>query len=415
MLASMGGRWGQHDPFRSRLFRGLAFAASLPLLFSCSASEPPTPPLLEIPVVEVIQRDQPIEMEMVGQTLGSSDIPIRARVEGVLLGMHFVEGRDVEAGQLLYEIDPVPFQSAVVGAEGRLAEARTNLARTKADLNRIRPLAEMNAVSQADLDAAVSYYEAALGGLQSARARVEQAEIRLSYTRIHSPIGGRIGISAARVGEFVGRSPNPVVLNFVSKIDPIRVRFSIDERTYLLIARQLRRNLQETGKPSNLGRGLELILADGTTHLHRGHAVGADAAIDPKTGTFMFEADFPNPEDIVLAGQFARVRAVAEVRKGALLIPSRSVSELQGNYRVFVISKDGTAEMRPVELGPTIGNLRIVESGVKAGERVALEIMRLRPGMQIEPTLVALDASGAPLPTEPETKGQVADEAPAGA
>ena len=319
----------------------LGILSSLAFQVSCGSSEPPVMPPLEIAVVEVVQRDQPISMDMVGETRGSSDIPIRARVEGVVTGMHFTEGRSVDEGQLLYTIDPDPFNMEVVEAEGSRAEVKTRLAKAKADLDRVRPLAEMNAVSQADLDGAVAQFDAALGALKSARARVRQAEIRLGYTRIHAPISGRIGISTARVGEFVGIAPNPVVLNFVSQTDPIRVRFSIDERTYLSLARRLRELQRETGKTSRAGSGLQLTLADGTIHPFRGRVVAADAAVDPKTGTFTFEADFANSDAVVLAGQFARVRAVAEIREGALLVPSRSISELQGNFRVFVVDDDG--------------------------------------------------------------------------
>ena len=372
----------------------LGLLASLAFVTACGPSEPPVMPLLEIAVAQVVQRDQPITMDMVGQTRGSSDIPIRARVEGVVTGMYFVEGRSVEEGQLLYTIDPEPFQQQVVEAEGSVAEAKTMLAKAKSDLDRIRPLAEMNAVSQSDLDGAVAQYEAALGSLQSARARVRQATIRLGYTRIHSPIAGRIGISEARVGEFVGVAPNPVVLNFVSQTDPIRVRFSIDERTYLSLARRLRELQEETGERTKMSAGLQLTLADGTVHPFPGRVVAADAAVNPKTGTFTFEADFANPEGIVLAGQFARVRAVAEVRKGALLVPSRSTSELQGNFRVYVVGDDGKVEMRAVELGAVIGSFRLVESGLAAGERVAVEIMKLKPGMTVKPKLVALDENG---------------------
>ncbi len=389
-------------PLCPRLTRGrplfLALTASLVFLLGCGPSEPPVIPPLEIAVVEVVQRDQPITMEMVGQTRGSSDIPIRARVEGVVTGMHFVEGRSVEEGQLLYTIDPEPFQQEVVEAEGHVAESRTMLAKAKSDLDRIRPLAEMNAVSQADLDGAVAQYEAALGSLQSSRARVKQATIRLGYTRIHSPIAGRIGISEARVGEFVGISPNPVVLNFVSQTDPIRVRFAIDERTYLTLARRIR-ELQSAEKPA-AGQGLQLTLADGTVHPFPGHIVAADAAVNPKTGTFTFEADFANPDRIVLAGQFARVRAVAEVREGALLVPSRSTSDLQGKFRVFVVKDDDTIEIRAVELGPVIDSFRIIDSGLMPGERVAIEIMKLQPGMAIRPKLVALDDKGVIVATD---------------
>jgi membrane fusion protein (multidrug efflux system) len=380
-------------PFTRAGLALLGFVASLVLLVGCGSSEPPVPPPLEIAVVEVVQRDQPITMDMVGETRGSSDIPIRARVEGVVTGMYFVEGRSVEEGQLLYTIDPEPFQQEVVEAEGSVAEAVTMLAKAKSDLNRIRPLAEMNAVSQSDLDSAVAQYEAALGSRQTARARVKQAEIRLGYTEIQAPIGGRIGISEARVGEFVGVYPNPVVLNFVSKTDPIRVRFSIDERTYLSLARRLR-ELADESVSNEIRRQLSLTLSDGTVHPYPGRVVAADAAINPKTGTFTFEADFANPDSIVLAGQFARVRATAEVIEGALLVPSRSTGELQGNFRVFVVGDDGKVEIRPVELGPVVDNFRVVESGVEPGERVAIEIMKLKPGMIVKPKLMALNEDG---------------------
>lgn len=373
----------------------IAFAA---LLLSCAESEPPAPPPPKIPVATVIQRDQPIHLDMVGQTRGSSDIPIRARVEGVLIGMHFREGRRVEAGDPLYSIDPVPFETAVVEAEGYLAEARTAQAKAKADLGRIQPLAEINAVSQQDLDGAVAQYEAAVGAVQAAVARKKQTEIQLGYTEIAAPISGRIGITDAQVGEFVGRMPNPVVLNFVSLTDPIRVRFSIDERSYLRLARRLR----DTEDPEKAAArpGLELILADGSIHEHRGRTIASDAAVDPRTGTFTLEADFPNPDDLILAGQFARVRAEIETRKDAILVPQRAISELQGIFRVYVVDEEGAVVLRAVELGPKIDQLQIVTKGLAPGERVALEAMRLRPGMTVEPIPTALDESGAALEAE---------------
>ncbi len=372
----------------------LLYALPIAMAVACGGPEPSAPPPLEIPVVEVIQRDQPIELEMVGQTLGSVDIPIRARVEGVLESMDFAEGRAVKQGQLLYTIDPQPFNAKVVEAQGGLAEARTAFAKARSDLDRIRPLAEMNAVSQQDLDAAVAQYEAAIGARQAAGARLEQAEIELSYTRIHAPINGRIGLSEAKVGEFVGRAPNPIVLNFVSQTDPIRVRFAIDERRYLKFARKLIA-LSTKGKERQR-KGLDLILADGTMHTYRGHIVATDAAVNPTTGTFTLEADFPNPNNLVLAGQFARVRAVVETRKNALLVPQRCISELQGNFRVFVVAQDGNVELRQVQLGPKVAQLQIVESGLNPGERVALEgLLRLKADMKVVPKLAPLDDSGA--------------------
>jgi membrane fusion protein (multidrug efflux system) len=373
------------------LLSGLA-ALSI-MLAACTEPTPPAPPPLEIAVVEAIRQDADITLDLVGQTRGSVDIPIRARVQGFLESLQFEEGRPVTKGQLLYTIDPAPFRSKVVEAEGRVAEARTMLANSKADLERIRPLAEMNAVSQQDLDGAEARYEAAIGNLQAASAQQEQAEIELSYTRILAPIDGVIGISKAEVGEFVGAAPNAVVLNYVSRNDPIRVRFSINERDYLRLARLFveRRETLGENAAGERKQGLELILADGTVHPYEGEIIATDAAINPTTGTFTMEADFANPDGLVLAGQFARVRGVMERRENAILIPLRAISELQGIFRVFVVGEDGAVELRVVELGPQVGNLRIVESGLEAGERVAVEgLLRLRNGATVIPKVVDL-------------------------
>jgi len=301
--------------------------------------------------------------------------------------MDFEEGRAVSKDQLLYTIDARPFESKVVEAQGKVAEATTMLAKSKSDLARIRLLAEMKAVSQQDLDSSVAQYEAAKGSLQAANARLEQARIELSYTRIESPIDGRVGISEAKVGEFVGAAPNPIVLNYVSQTDPLRVRFSINERDYLIYARRFAEFREKSGDELRSTRGLELILADGTIHPHRGYVVSFDAAINPATGTFRLEADFPNPNNIVLAGQFARVRGVTEVRKDALLVPQRAVTDLQGMFQVVVITPDDTAVIREVTVGPQIDKLWLIEKGLKPGEWVALEgIQRLRNGMKVEPT-----------------------------
>lgn len=378
----------------------------LSALAACSEMTPPPPPPPQIDVVEVLKRSTDITQDYVGQTLGSTDIPIRARVEGFLESRNFTEGRAVTKGQLLYTIDQRPYRAQVVAAEGRLAEAKTQLTKASSDLERIRPLAEMKAVSQQDLDGAVSQRDAAEGALQAAEADLELANIELGYTNIYSPIDGNIGISEAEVGEFVGASPNPVVLNYVSLNDPIRVRFSINERDYLrfsrAIAEQRRQGYDPTLDPEQ-GSGVQLILADGSLHDHTGHVVASDAAINPQTGTFTLEADFPNPDGIVIAGQFARARVVVDNRPEGILIPQRAVSELQGGYRVFVIGDDGKVEMRPVELGPQVGRMVLVNSGVQAGERIAIEgLLSLRPGMTVQPSLTEFDSSA---PAENQAQG----------
>jgi len=388
------------DPGRKIVL--VAFTGAL--LAACGPAEPPPPPALDISVVETVQQDVDITIELVGQTRGSIDIPIRARVQGFLESIDFLEGRPVEKGQLLYTIDPAPFRSKVVEAEGRVAEARTLLANAKADLDRIRPLAEMKAVSQQDLDGAVARYEASIGNLQAANAQQEQAEIELSYTRIMAPINGSIGISAAKVGEFVGAEPNPVVLNFVSRNNPIRVRFSINERDYLRLARLFveRGETLDNDPVERSDKDLTLILADGSVHPYKGSIVAYDAAINPTTGTFTMEADFDNPTGVVLAGQFARVRGIIERRDDAVLIPLRAVAELQGIFRVFVVGDDNTIEIRTVDLGPEVDNLRIIEEGLEAGERVAIEgLLRLRDGSAVNPTVVdlaSLEPAAATIP-----------------
>jgi membrane fusion protein (multidrug efflux system) len=381
---------------------------------ACQKKEPPPPPPPEIPVVSPIQRDQPILLEAIGETMGSVDIPIRARVEGYLEGMFFDEGWPVEKDQLLYTIDPQPFEAAVVEARGQLAEARTMLAKAKSDLDRIRPLAEMKAVSEQDLDGAVAEYEAAIGAVQAAEARVEQKEIELGYTRIHSPIDGRIGLSEAKVGEFVGKPPNPVILNYVSQANPIRVRFSIDERQYLQFARQFieLRNADDSKDIADIraARGgqtpLELVLSDGTVHDQQGFIVAYDAAVNPTTGTFRLEADFPNPDNVVVAGQFARIRGVSETLEDAILVPQRCIQEQQGLFSVFVVTDDGTVELRPVQPGYKVDQLQVIDSGLDAGERVVFEgVQRLRDGMKIVPTPVQIDDTGAPVEDSPAAGG----------
>ena len=373
--------------------RTMLFIAVTVFLTACGRPEPPAMPPMEVTVVKVQPRDIPIYLDMIGQTLGSVDIPIRARVDGVLEEIHFLEGRDVTKGQLLYVIDPTPFRAKVVEAKGRLAEAETRLAKAASDLERIRPLAEMDAVSKQDLDAAVAQFEAAEGSVQAARAQVEQAEIQLGYTRIEAPVDGLIGITQAKVGEYVGRSPNPVVLNVVSQTDPIRVRFSINEREYLSFRREFADSIRDIRDGQPQSKALQLILSDGSIHDYLGDVVSFDAAIDPTTGTLTLEADFPNPERIVLPGQFARVRGAIENRAAALAVPQRAVMETQGIFQLAVVSDDGTVDLRQVRMGPRVGDEWIVESGLEPGEHVAIDgLQRMRPGMQV----VVKDAPAEP-------------------
>ena len=369
----------------SLIFSILAVAT----LIACNgdnAGDAALKPTLGVLVTQAQQKDVPLSIDMVGSTLGAQDVPIRARVEGFLESMDFKEGTFVKKGDQLYTIDAQPFQAKLVEAQSQLAAAQTNLIKTQSDLARIRPLAEMKAVSEQDLDSAVAQEAAARASVRASEASVDLAEINLSYTRIMAPIAGLIGISEARPGEFVGREPNPVVLNVLSDIDPIRVRFSISEREYLILARTY---LSQKGTDSGRKRGenqrdLELILADDSVHPHKGLAIASSQSIDPATGTYSVEATFPNPESVLLPGQFARVRARYQVLENVVVIPRQSISELQGLFRVYVVDSTGTVDVRSVTLGPQTGNEIVVESGIEAGETVIVEgIQKVRPGVTV--------------------------------
>ncbi len=362
--------------------------AALYYFFVSGSSVTQTAIAPEIPVAKVTLQDVPVYMELVGQTYGSNDISIRARVEGTLEEMHFQEGSRVKKGDLLYTIDPRPFDAKVVEAKSALAEAETVLAKAKNDLRRIKPLAEMNAVSQRELDAAIAQEGAAKASVDAAAASLDFSQIQRSYTTISSPIDGVIGISKAKVGDFVGRSPNPVVLNLVSQIDPIHVRVSVTENDYLRFARQHSAEDQKTRNERKEKYPLQLILADGSTHPHTGTMRVVDSRIDPTTGSLTIEAAFPNPDRILRSGQFARLKLVSEVRENAVLVPQRALKELQGTYSVFVLNSDNTVTLKKVDAGPTTEKLQVIESGLNANDTIVVEgIQKLRDGMSIDPIL----------------------------
>jgi len=273
------------------------------LISGCDSSEKAASqlPPLSVRVTQSIVQDVPLSMDMVGTTMGTQDVPIRTRVEGYLETMEFEEGTFVKKGDMLYTVDAQPFQAKLVAAQSQLAGAQTSRAKTQSDLARIRPLAEIKAVSEQDLDSAVAQEAAARANVRVSEANVELAEIELGYTRIHAPIDGLIGLTKAKPGEFVGRDPNPVVLNTLSDIDPIRVRFSISEREYLTLARNYRvredqgDNQEYGGRPDDL----ILLLADGSEHPEKGRVIASAQSINTETGTYTLEASFPNPKSVL--------------------------------------------------------------------------------------------------------------------
>ena len=378
----------------------LAIVAFITLLTSACSEPAPAPLPLEIPYIIVETEDVSIPLEVVGETMGSIDVSIRSRVDGFLDGIHFEEGSFVAKGALLYTIDPQPFEAKMAQAQASFAQAQTGLAKTKADLDRIRPLAEMKAVSEQDLDSAVANYDAAQSFVDAATAQVELAGLELSYTRIHAPVQGLIGLTKAQVGDYITQQNNGGLLNTVSRIDPISVRISIAERGYLTAVRQLAAEDAVQNSVQGLRQernkiALTMILADGSTYEHTGIATKIDRNIDPTTGALTVEADFPNPDNLLRPGMFARIRFSAAEIPDATLVPQRAVSELQSEYRMYVINPDNTIEIRQVQVGQKLGSNWIIEQGIKPGERIAVEgLLRLQPGM----TVIPRPADSADLP-----------------
>ena len=366
--------------------RLIIFALAL-TLGACDSSDKAARemPPLAVRVTQATVQDVILSMEMVGTTMGTQDVPIRTRVEGYLETMEFEEGTFVKKGDMLYTIDAQPFQAKLVAAQSELAGTQTTRAKTQADLARIRPLAEINAVSEQDLDSAVAQEAVARASVRASEANVELAEIELSYTQIQAPIDGLIGLTKAKPGEFVGRDPNPVVLNILSDIDPIRVRFSISEREYLVLARHY-----STGDTRSNARSrpddLVLLLADGSEHPELGRLIASAQSISTETGTYTLEAAFPNPNNVLVPGQFARVRAKFWQLADAIVIPRKAVIEMQGRFRVYAVNQQGLVEAIDIELGPKTGNDVVVSSGLEGGETIIVEgLQKVRPGMQVNP------------------------------
>ena len=364
------------------------------------------PPPAAVKIAPVIQRTIPLMIENVGQTRGSVEVEIRARVEGFLDRVAFEEGRPVKKGDLLYEIDPKPFKAALDRSKSDLATAEAAHAKARNDVARFKPLVEKNAISRQEYDTSVSMEEAAAARVESAKAMTRSAELDLSYTTIHSPIDGLAGKTEVKAGALVGRGQS-TLLTTVSTIDPIRARFYLSERDYLVIVRKYREGPDE-GKGTQAQ--FEMVLSDGSVHPHKGTFVFIERVVDPTTGTIMVEVNFPNPEKIVRPGQFARVRVPIDSIKDAILVPQRAVTELQATWSVAAVSPDNKIEMRPVKIGIRFGNLWQIESGLRAGDKVVVEgVQKVRNGVTVSPTPVELDENGG----EKQPAGAPKSDAPA--
>jgi membrane fusion protein (multidrug efflux system) len=364
------------------------------LFFSCGQKEEQQAqaPPPQVTVVVTQAKDVPIYQEFVGQIYGFKDIAIRARVEGFLEGIHFEEGSRVEKGALLYTLESQPFEADVAAKMSRVAEANTRRAKAKSDLNRIEPLAKEKAVSESDLDSAVAQHDASIESVKAAEANLRASRIQLGYTKIYSPIFGIIGKTKAKVGDFVGRSPNPVILNTVSRIDTIIVEFFITETQYLQVARHLLSKVESTVQNARK-ENLELILADGSLYDHKGKVNFVDRDVDPTTGAILVQASFPNPQELLRPGQFAKVKALVKVVKDGILIPQRCVVELQGLHSVYVVGDGDKVETRNVKVGPKIKQFWLITEGLKPGEHVVYEgLQRVKGGAVVKPTIKEIES-----------------------
>jgi membrane fusion protein (multidrug efflux system) len=377
---------------RSAVVGAVAAAALALVSASCAKEEAKAGPPPEVYVAAVVQRDVPIESELVGQTRGAQDVEIRARVEGYLERVAFSEGSFVSKGTLLYQIDPKDLQAALARAQADLANAQARLTKAQNDVTRYTPLVAKKAVSQQELDNALSARDAATAQVEAARATVEKARLDLGYTTITSPIDGLVGTTLVKAGNLVGRGES-TLLTTVSQIDPVLFRAGISEAGYLGIARradEIRRQNQGEKVP------IQLILADGTVHPHVGQLDAVERNIDPTTGTIALQFMFPNPERIVRPGQYGRIRFVAEVKKAALLVPQRAVQELQNLRTVAVVGADDTVSIRTVKVGPRFESLWVIEEGLNPGDQVIVEgLQRVREGAKVTPKPVADAATEA--------------------
>jgi membrane fusion protein (multidrug efflux system) len=387
-------------PFKSdRGWKGLLLAvvalAAL-ALGGCKPAHPAAhagPP--DVLVAEVVQQDVPIYGDWIGTLDGMVNAKIRAQVSGYLKSQNYKEGDLVHKGDLLFEIDPRPFQATLDKAKGELDQAKANLELTEIDVQRYTPLAKNNAISQQELDDAIQSNKGAKAALETCQAAVKQAELNLEFTKVTSPIDGIAGIAEAQVGDLVG--PSGSELTAVSTVDPIRVYFPISEQEYLVAMKSRLAEGRGDLTSHRTTNELELVLANGDTYPAKGTIILADRQVNIKTGTIRIAGKFPNSHFILRPGQYAHVRMPIRLLAGALLVPQRAVTETQGSYHVVVVDKDNKASIRTVQTGERSGPFWVIAKGLNPGERVVVEgVQKAREGVVVNPKPYV-----APVPPPP--------------
>jgi len=366
----------------------LATAVSL---VGCAKKEGPTALAPEVEVTRVTQQDVPLYTECIATLDGYVNAQIQPQVSGYLMKQNYREGTFVHKGDVLFEVDPRPFEAALQQSKGQLAQAEAQLGKTKLDVARDTPLARESAIPQAQLDNDVQAYDAAQAVVAAAKAQVEQADLNVGFTKVRSLIDGVAGLAKGQIGDLVGPT---TFLTTVSQVEPIKAYFAISEQQYLKFADRISA-VAEGRRRGGEEKMLELVLSDGSVYPRRGLVVLADRQVDVKTGTIRMVGAFENPGGILRPGMFGRVRAVTGVAKAALLVPQRSVVEAQGSYSVVVVNSNNQASIRPVKMGERVGQMWVVTDGIKAGEQVIAEGMqKAREGVTVRPKQFNLSGQG---------------------
>ncbi len=373
----------------------LVAVAAVALCAACGAGSKPSPRPPEVEVANVLQQDVKLYGEWVATLDGFVNAQIQPQVTGYLIRQDYREGSFVHKGDVLFEIDPRPFQAVLDLARAQLAQAQAQLGNADLNLKRDIPEAQVSAIPRSQLDTDTQTQAGASAGVKAAQAAVEQAELNVGFTKVRSLISGIAGIAQVQVGNLVTLT---TVLTGVSQVDPIKVYFPITGDEYLRIADQIPNTVDLLSGKQSLP--LQLILSNGSTYPQPGRVLFADRQVDATTGTIRIASAFPNPGNILRPGQYGRVRAVTQIRKGALLVPQRAITELQGTYQLAVVGPDNRVSIRTVQTGPRVGTNWIIDQGLNAGERVVAEgIGRIRNGSLVTP--VSFHASSADPSPDP--------------
>lgn len=358
----------------------------------------------EVQVAPVLQQDVPIVREWLGTLDGSSNADIRARVSGYIQEQKYSEGFVVKKGDVLFLIDPRPFEAALAQAKAQVAQAEAQQARTEAEYQKQKELYDKKVTSQRDFDNATQNNLANVANVDVAKASLQQAELNLAFTKVTAPVDGIAGIANVGIGDLVG--PSTGALTSISTVDPIKAKFPISEQAYLNAAKEL---TEAMAQPFAERKGIaELVLADGKVFPERGRLFSLDRQVAVKTGTIAIEVLFPNPDNILRPGQYAKVRATVGTETGALLVPQRAVIEQQGSYSLVIIGADGKAEIIPVKVGERVGSLWIITQGLKPGLKVVVEgTQKVRSGAPVNAKPWSPPATPTPAPPDSKPVGEL--------